>query len=114
MEHRWGGRKPMGTRVRLVSWPGAIGAGTLRDVSLSGAFVETNLSLPLLARVAVDAQFDRRAGRESQEIQACVIRQEADGLGLEWCEFAPQAVCEWVRGAPVRHVAAAWGHGGST
>lgn len=104
MEHRWGGRKPMGTKVRLVAWPGAIGAGTLRDVSLSGAFVETDLSLPLLARVAVDPQFDRRASGETQGIHAFVVRQEADGLGMEWCEFAPEAVLEWVRGTPVPHV----------
>ncbi len=92
MEHRWGQRVPATIKVRLRGRPGAIGSGCLRDVSISGAFVETALRLPLLTRVAIDAGSQGRASMGSRKLSGWVVRRNAIGIGVEWCEFAPQAV----------------------
>lgn len=84
MEHRWGQRVPAAIKVKLQGRPGAIGSGCLRDVSISGAFIETALRLPLLVRIDVDAG--------SRKLAGWVVRRNAIGIGVEWCEFAPQAV----------------------
>ena len=54
MEHRWGQRVSADVIVRLIGAPGAIGTGRLCNVSATGAFVETNLHLPLLTPVRVE------------------------------------------------------------
>ena len=85
MEHRWGQRVPATIKVKLQGRPGAIGSGCLRDVSISGTFVETALRLPLLTRVEIDAGSQRR-------LSCWVVRRNAIGIGVEWCELAPRAV----------------------
>jgi hypothetical protein len=60
MEHRWGQRVQVGMNVRLSCLPYAIGSGRLRDVSVSGAFIETNLRIPLLARMQVEIDLPSR------------------------------------------------------
>lgn len=84
MEHRWGRRKAAELDVRLRGSPGAIGFGSLRDVSLSGAYVRTSLFLPLLGCVTVSVGND--------EVPAQVVRRDGKGLGLEWEEFAPRVI----------------------
>jgi hypothetical protein len=85
MEHRWGRRIACGAAARLDAGAGIVGVGRLRDVSLSGAFIETALELPLLARVSV-------AVRDTY-VAASVVRIVDDGCGVEWCETAPRAIC---------------------
>lgn len=71
----------------------------MEDVSLSGAFVHTVFHPPLFSHVYVE--LDRvsamRGGR--QRISAYVVRRTADGIGLEWFEFAPEAIRDWVASA---------------
>lgn len=98
MEHRWGERVPMSLKVRLVSRPGAIGSGCLREVSLSGALVQTDLKLPVLTHVAIEFKLDQRNVNEIQEVAACVVRRIDNGLGVEWCEFAPEVICDLLAG----------------
>jgi PilZ domain len=98
MEHRWGERIPMSLKVRLVSRPGAIGSGRLRDVSLSGAFVQTDLKLPVFTHVAIEFKLNQGNVNEIQEVAACVARRVDDGLGVEWCEFAPQVIRDLLAG----------------
>ena len=86
MEHRWGNRVPVRLDVRLVCRPLAIGTGNVRDVSVSGAFIETDLELPILAHVRVQASdFD---------IAAHVVRVDSNGVGVEWCALAPWCVAD--------------------
>lgn len=92
VEHRWGQRVPIDTRVRFISRPSAIGSGRFRDVSVSGAFVVTNLQLPVLAPVNLEVQLDRGSVRETLEIAACVVRSEPRGIALEWRDLAPPAI----------------------
>jgi hypothetical protein len=88
MEHRWGQRVSADVIVRLIGSPGAIGTGRLRNVSATGAFVQTSLDLPPLTPVRVEwvegplPASHRCAGR------AYVVRQVAAGVGIEWFPVA--------------------------
>jgi hypothetical protein len=85
MEHRWGHRIVCGTPARLSASGGTSGVGRLRDVSLSGGFVETALDLPLFARVTVFVR--------DTEVSGSVTRTDDDGVGIEWCDSEPRAIC---------------------
>lgn len=91
MEHRWGQRLAVNLEVQLNCGSLTTPHCRLHDVSVSGAFVGTALALRLWANVVV--VFDDATGRRSTyRAQACVVRQTADGVGIEWEEFAPPGI----------------------
>ena len=94
MEHRWGSRVQTNFAVRLVGSPGTIGSGRLRNVSVTGAFVETRLSLPLLAVVHVEPIPSPSGRTAARRIAACAVRRTSDGVGLEWCDPTSHLVDE--------------------
>jgi len=96
MEHRWGERTSIARTVRLSSLPCAIGAGRFRDVSMSGAFVETRLLVPLLACVHIEFDLPSRPDKR-YSIPGYVMRQDENGIGIEWIELAPFAVLELLK-----------------
>jgi hypothetical protein len=63
--------------------------GQLRDVSVSGAFIETQLALAPMARVNVELRCRHGAKRK---IPAFVIRSDAHGIAVEWRVLAPAPV----------------------
>src|SRR5262249_18009979 len=85
MEHRWGKRFPVRAAVRLhcAKWDAA---GYLKDASLSGAFIHTRLLVAPWLQVELELLGIR--------IEAYVVRTAADGLGIEWTEFAPPVIRE--------------------
>jgi hypothetical protein len=91
MEHRWGQRVPCRLRVRLSVGAGIGGAGRLRDVSMSGAFVETAVTLPVYAPVEVVVLHDS-SDREI-EITGWVVRADEGGAGIEWCDTQQGSIC---------------------
>jgi hypothetical protein len=96
MEHRWGERLSLWADVR-VHYCGESADGRVRDASLSGAYVETPLRLPSYCRIELEFH--------GVAIPACVVRQNATGVGVEWCEFAPSAIIRTLtRLAAVQHV----------
>lgn len=92
MDHRWGCRVPIDVDVQLICRPDALGAGRLKDVSISGAFVETRLNLPVLTRVRIVAHLQTRASAELHDATAYVVRRTRTGVAVEWCEDAPEFV----------------------
>jgi len=92
MEHRWGERIPCSLFAWIHSGPGIGGTARLRDVSLSGAFLETALDLPLLAHIDVSVTGDRAASA-GKTIAANVVRRERDGIAVEWCETPGKSIC---------------------
>ena len=91
MEHRFGRRFRCGTTVRLSAGAGVTGRGRLTNVSLSGAYLETSLPLPLFATVEIRSD----AGRDTPvELVASVVRRDARGVGVEWCETPSRSICE--------------------
>jgi hypothetical protein len=107
MEHRWGGRQRLTLDVLLDCRPLAYGRGRVRDASVSGVFVETTISAPPHARVAVVfTTTDHEAATAPSlargprlnpigavtrlyRIEAQVARVAADGLALAWGELNP-------------------------
>ena len=92
MEHRWGHRRRCRARVCVSAGGGISGSGRLRDVSMSGAFIETALALPLFSQLAV-AMLDDHGARQAAEFIATVVRRENGGVGVEWAETASMPVC---------------------
>jgi hypothetical protein len=97
MEHRWGQRFTVDIAVRLGSRPYAVRTGRLMDLSMSGASIKIGMELRLLSRVQVALVLPSRFPRATPVISAYVARRHRDGVGVEWCDFAPQAVCELLR-----------------
>jgi len=92
MEHRFGQRFRCGAAVNVAA-DAAHAAGTLVNVSLSGAYIRTALDLPLFALIDVTAdRGDRRV-----ELRACVVRKDTDGFGVEWCDTPTRSICSTQR-----------------
>jgi hypothetical protein len=91
MEHRWGWRRPCRARVCVAAGGGVAGVGGLRDVSMSGAFIETALALPLFAQIAVAVL--RHDGTRCGEYTATVVRRSVNGVGIEWTDPVAGSVC---------------------
>jgi hypothetical protein len=105
MEHRCGDRRPANLAVRLILPPREVLLGRIREISLSGAFVQTHRELPPLSRILVD--FRAVPGMSApllRRIEGYVIRNGRTGVGIEWADFAPPTVREqWTalaNGAP--------------
>jgi hypothetical protein len=86
MEHRWGKRQATNLPVRLFTTAPKIGSGRLVNISLTGAFVETPMQLRLLSVVYLCPASSRSPRRKPKGMAACVVRRDAAGFGLEWCE----------------------------
>jgi hypothetical protein len=93
MEHRWGQRLPCRAQVQLCGGDEITGSGRVRDVSSSGAFIETAMQLPVYARVALVVLGNESATR-TVEINASVVRLAPDGIGVEWCDTPARSICE--------------------
>jgi len=100
LDHRWGLRSLCKARVRLSTGTGITGTGRVRDISASGAFIETT------ARLSADAQVDlvilgNQSASHTVELAATVVRIDDDGLGVEWCKTPTCSICAVV-GCAVR------------
>ena len=99
MEHRWGRRISVDLPVRVILSTGSVIWGRVRNLSITGAFVESAHLLPAGTRVSVEPMTG--AGHwPARALPASVIWSRSSGAGLEWCEpweSAPWEACE--RGA---------------
>ena len=101
MEHRWGERVQVDIPVRITVGPFAVRDGQLVDLSVSGALIETELHLRVMARVQV-AILSRVFKHHAPTVAAYVTRNHKNGVGIEWCEFAPNAIAVLLRAAVAR------------
>jgi hypothetical protein len=99
MEHRWGERFSLDIAVRLAARPFAARTGRLLDLSVSGASIRIGMDLRVLSRIQVALVAPSRLSQATPVLSAYVTRRHRDGVGIEWCEFAPEAVCELLRSA---------------
>jgi hypothetical protein len=94
MDNRLGERTSIQLAIRLVSTrPRTIGFGLLKNLSRSGALI-VNCDLQLYSLIHV--VFKSRPGlkQDDESVSAYVTRVGDDGIGVEWCEYAPPAVAE--------------------
>lgn len=94
MEHRWGERFAVRMIVELSSGSSAPVAGSLENVSASGAFVRTDERGPPRGPVAVILRQADSGRVRAVRLAAYVVRETEGGVGIEWCQFAPRAVRE--------------------
>ena len=88
MEHRCGKRYAVDVGVYAHSLRGALSSvGNLSEISISGGFVRTALPIQLLAYLSLEVLVDGRPSIEAQ-----VIRRTANGIAIEWNEYAPWLV----------------------
>ena len=92
MEHRWGQRMRCQARVRISAGGEFTGAGRVRDVSSSGAFIETSSVLPVHVRVTL-LVIGNESSTRVVEIAATVVRVARDGLAVEWCDTPGGSIC---------------------
>jgi hypothetical protein len=92
MEHRWGERVGVDIPVRITGHPFSVRTGRLANLSVSGAFIKADLDLRLLSRIQVAIELPQRSKHEAPTVAAYVARRFKDGIGIEWCEFAPPAI----------------------
>jgi hypothetical protein len=64
----------------------------VRDISSSGAFIETSLELPVGTHLILAVTGNESATREVG-ISAIVVRVAGEGLGIEWCETPSVPIC---------------------
>jgi hypothetical protein len=98
MEHRWGTRIDLDAPAEISTMDGFAASGSVRNASVSGAFVETRARFPLLARIAVHPLAHR-----DEWLDACVVRVESRGVAIEWLDPGLRTVSGLLslrRGAP--------------
>lgn len=88
IEHRWGTRIPLDAPAELRTDDGhAIGV-VVGNASLSGAYIRTAARLPILSCVFVHV-----LDGPTQWLEACVVRHEDEGMGLEWLDPGLRPIC---------------------
>jgi hypothetical protein len=102
MEHRWGHRREISRAVHLGTRSGLAARGRITNVSISGAFVVSPLPVSLFSYVEVQFAAMVNGKRAWMTVEAQVVRKEGAGFGIEWCEFAPEAVRALVTVPPFR------------
>jgi hypothetical protein len=99
MEHRWGDRIDCNIDVKLLALPASIGWGRLRNVSASGAYIQTPLALRTLSIVSLRPVSDRESGGPGNAIRAAVVRRDESGVGIEWVDSESTEVAAILRQA---------------
>ena len=92
MEHRLGTRVTTSLTVRVIRARAALAFGSMLNASLSGAYIETSATLPLLARIGVVCERVCSDRAHCPGVSAYVTRVGRKGVGVEWLEFAPAMV----------------------
>ena len=92
MEHRWGQRVTLEVPVRLYLDDAALGRGLLRNVSVSGALIETSLEIPVFSNIVVALPARSETGPQIHELAANVVRRLTAGIAVEWRDMACPAV----------------------
>jgi hypothetical protein len=90
MEHRWGERLPVRTRVAVRARGGLQGIAYIRDVSISGALLVSGVPASSMSFVRVF--LPAGASMRGRSIEGQVVRHTGDGFAIEWCELAPEVV----------------------
>jgi hypothetical protein len=95
-ESRWGERVNVNIPVQ-VSADALTGAdGCMKNLSLSGALMKADVDVGLHSLIEVSIKMASPSQR-AEAITAYVSRKVKEGIGVEWCEFAPSIVKDLLR-----------------
>jgi PilZ domain len=95
-ESRWGDRVMVNIPVQVTAHAVRAADGCMKNLSLSGALVQADVDLRLHALIQVSIMMPSPSQRPAA-IAAFVSRKAKEGVGVEWCEFAPNAVKDLLR-----------------
>jgi hypothetical protein len=98
---RWGQRIPVDIPVQVAAQASPVIRGHLKNLSLSGAFMEADHELRLHAYIEITIKLPE-TGRSAMRVMARVTRKYNDAVGVEWCEFAPSTVKDLLRSPSIR------------
>jgi len=101
LEHRWGERVRVNIPVHLSAAAFGRVDGCMKDLSLSGALMKSDCDLRLHALIEVHVELPSPSPRVAV-LKAHVSRNLKEGVGIEWCEFAPNVVKDLLRSPSVR------------
>ena len=104
MEHRWGQRITLELPVRLEVGNRTLARGLLRNLSVSGALIETSLELAVFTNLVITLPAACEIAGQSAGLPASVVRTAPGGFAVEWRDMAcPQVVAllERLVGRPV-------------
>jgi hypothetical protein len=80
--------------------PGGVAApGQLRNISISGALVQSSLPVALFGRIRLRVAPPGGPGKGKWTTEAQVVRLDGNGFAVEWCEFAPSLARALIRNA---------------
>lgn len=103
MEHRWGRRAALDVEVTINDRPLALLRGRIRNISISGAFVQTKISLPINTRVELVFTPHKDDPNRVYRLDAIVLRRTPEGLGMMFSQFNPKSLADLIdRAAIVR------------
>lgn len=89
-ESRWGDRVEVHIPVQLSTNAFSFADGFVRNLSLSGALVKADVEWGVHSLVEVSIEMP--SSQRSKAVTAFVSRRCKEGVGIEWCEFAPIVV----------------------
>jgi hypothetical protein len=98
-ESRWGDRVNVNVPVKLWADTLAGADACMSNLSLSGALVKANVELGLHSIIEVNIKMPTTLRAEA--ITAYVSRKVEQGVGIEWCEFAPTVVKDLLRSSSI-------------
>jgi PilZ domain len=101
MEHRWGRRFRVNIPVHVSAGALARVDGCMKNLSLSGALMKSDCDLRLHTLIEVRIELPPPSPRAAV-IKAHVSRKLKEGVGIEWCEFAPNVVKDLLQSPSVR------------
>jgi len=101
VEHRWGERVRVNIPVHVSAPPLGAVDGHVKDLSLSGALMKADCDLRLHLLIEVSIDLPAPAAR-TDVVKAYVSRKLPEGVGIEWCQFAPPIVKALLRSPSVR------------
>ncbi len=87
MEHRWGTRVQLDVPTELTTTDGLSALASVKNASVSGAFLETTATIPVLSRVSLFP-----FARAGECLDGCVVRVENAGIALEWLDPGSRSV----------------------
>jgi hypothetical protein len=95
-DSRWGDRVKVNIPVRLSTNAWASADACMRNLSLSGALVKADVNLGLHSLIEVSIKMPSPSQR-AEAVAAYVSRKVKEGVGIEWCEFAPNVIKDLLR-----------------
>jgi hypothetical protein len=112
MEHRCGTRHKVDLAVYARAHAGVVSSvGRLRNVSLSGGFLETALPAQPLAHISL--RLIDTDGQLGPRLEGQVIRRDSNGLGIEWSDYATELIRALGRSTATDNLAATSAASGS-